>query len=70
MQTHPQEANDHGPFLLTIEETIREARTSRATLYREINSGRLKTIKLGTRRYTTPAFIREWIEALASGEAA
>jgi len=71
MQAQPTESTEHGPFLLTIDETIREARTSRATLYREINSGRLKTVKLGTRRYTTPEFIREWIATLSDeGQAA
>lgn len=55
-----------GPYLLTIDEVIETCRTSRATLYREINSGRLKTVTLGRRRYATPDAIKNWIQALAS----
>lgn len=58
------------PFLLTIEETIKGARSSRATVYREIKAGRLKTVKLGSRRYTTPQFVKEWIAGLSESEAA
>jgi hypothetical protein len=54
----------HEPELLwTVEETIMAARTSRATLYSEINSGNLKTIKLGRRRYVRPEDARAWIAA-------
>lgn len=52
------------PVLLTIAEAIKAARSSRATVYREINAGRLKTIKIGRRRYTTPAFMRDWVDTL------
>jgi len=70
MQAQPTESTEHGPFLLTIDEIIKAAKSSRATVYREINAGRLKTVKLGSRRYSTPEFLREWIEKLPSGEAA
>ena len=53
-----------GPYLLTIDEVIENCRTSRATLYREIKSGRLKSVKLNRRRYLRPADIEEWIEQL------
>ena len=53
-------------FLLSIDEAIDATNTSRATIYREINSGRLKTVKLGRRRYVTPHAIQNWIQALAS----
>ena len=51
-------------ILLTIEETIKATNSSRATIYREINAERLKTVKLGRRRYVTPAAIEEWIALL------
>ncbi len=50
--------------LYTVEEAINATRTSRATLYREIKSGRLKSVKLNRRRYLRPADIDEWIELL------
>ena len=45
----------------TIEETIRAARSSRATIYREISAGRLRTVKIGRRRYVRPEDARKWI---------
>lgn len=53
------------PLVWTIDETIERARTSRATIYREIKSGRLKTVRIGRRRYVTPEAARAWIESLA-----
>lgn len=65
-----QQPSEHDAFLLTIDEAISSTRTSRATLYREINAGRLKTVKVGRRRYVTPQAIREWVAGLSGGEAA
>lgn len=71
METNDQQqAPDHGAFLLTIDEAISSTRTSRATLYREINAGRLKTITIGRRRYVTPEAIRTWISQLSGSETA
>ena len=70
MQTAENAQQHNGPHLLTIDEIIEAARSSRATVYREIKAGRLKTIKLGSRRYSTPEYMREWFEALASGDSA
>ena len=65
-----ESASHHGgvinPLLLTIPELITSARTSRATVYGEINSGRLKTVKIGRRRYVTPQAAQEWIDRLAA----
>lgn len=55
------------PLLLTIDETIERARTSRATLYREIKAGRLHTVKLGRRRYVTPQAAADWVDGLPDG---
>ena len=60
MQQHHPEPE----LLWTIEESIRAARTSRATLYREINEGRLRTVKVGRRRYIRPEDARSWIASL------
>lgn len=70
MQASSENQELETPFLLTIEETIKGARTSRATIYREIKAGRLKTVKIGSRRYTTPEFVKEWIAGLSDSEAA
>lgn len=64
MQAQTEVQQQETLFLLTIDETIKATRTSRATLYREINSGRLKTVNVGRRRYVTPVAIQEWIEGL------
>jgi excisionase family DNA binding protein len=39
----------------TVEESCRYLRTSRTTLYEQINTGLLKTIKQGRRRYVPGA---------------
>jgi excisionase family DNA binding protein len=48
---------------LTIEEAMHSLRTSRAAVYRIINSGDLRTFKIGRRRYTTPQAIADFIKA-------
>ena len=35
-------------------------------MYKEVNSGRLKTYKVGRRRYTTLEWLREWQQLMAS----
>lgn len=64
-EEQPLPPNVVQPVLLTIEEAIKAARSSRATVYREINAGRLKTIKIGRRRYCTPEWMRDWVDTLA-----
>jgi len=70
MQATERTKPDPAAYLLTIDEAIHATRTSRATLYREINSGRLKTVTVGRRRYVTPSAIQAWIDGLADGGAA
>ncbi len=53
------------PLVWTIDETIERARTSRATIYREIKAGRLRTVRIGRRRYVTPEAAKAWIDSLA-----
>lgn len=45
----------------TIDHTIKILRESRQTTYNEINSGRLETYKVGTRRYCSERAIRKYI---------
>lgn len=44
----------------TIEEFITAFKVGRTTVYEEIASGRLKTYKLGRRRYISAAAAIEW----------
>jgi len=48
----------------TINEAIQELKSNRKTVYSLINSGLLKTYKLGRRRYTTDRAIQDCIIAL------
>ncbi|MFT3660011.1 MAG: helix-turn-helix domain-containing protein [Gordonia sp. (in: high G+C Gram-positive bacteria)] len=41
-----------------------EIGVSRSTIYKEMNAGRLKSVKVGRRRFTTDAFIAEYVEKL------
>ncbi|MBZ4192730.1 MAG: helix-turn-helix domain-containing protein [Candidatus Contendobacter sp.] len=55
---------------LTIVDACRALSVCRATLYGEINSGRLRTYTLGTRRYIAVAALREFIAAREAETAA
>ena len=44
----------------TVEEFLADNRISRATFYVEVNSGRLRTFKVGTRRLVTREAATEW----------
>jgi len=50
--------------LIPIPEIIQRLSSSRQTIYNEIETGRLKTVKIGRRRYSTKKFINEYIELL------
>jgi hypothetical protein len=51
-------------ILYTIPQFMDAANQSRAGVYNEINSGRLKTVKIGRRRFVTPQAAHEWINRL------
>ena len=55
---------------LTMKQAEKAAEIGHTQLYKEVNSGRLKTYKVGRRRYTTPEWLREWQQSMASGCAA
>lgn len=50
--------------LYTVSETMQLLNMSRQTYYNEINSGRLKSVKVGTRRFNTAAQIKAYIDML------
>lgn len=52
--------------LYPIPEVCKALDASRQTLYNEINTGRLKTVTRGTRRFVTPRQLSAYIELLES----
>lgn len=53
----------------TMEEARDSLRVSPPTLYKLINSGKLKTYKIGRRRFTTDVALAELISDLEKGAA-
>ena len=51
------------PPVMTVNETLKLARISRAKLYEEINEGHLKTIMQGRRRYVLGPDCLAWLES-------
>ena len=56
--------------LLTVQEAAQRLRISRWLLYELIRSGRLRTVKIGSRRLVPPAALRECVAALLDEEVA
>ena len=54
--------------MLTVNEACRSLRISKWTLYRLKNEGRLKTVKIGTRRLISAAAIARLITQLEAEE--
>jgi len=50
--------------LIPIKKTSKLLNICHQKTYDEINDGRLKTVKIGRRRFTTPKFLQEYIELL------
>jgi len=48
------------PVALSIEEVIRATGLGRTSIYKEIAEGRLKSFKIGRRRFCAPEALREW----------
>jgi excisionase family DNA binding protein len=55
-QTHSEAAPVH-----SVEDFIKTSGLSRATVYKEINEGRLRTFKVGRRRLISEQARRDWI---------
>lgn len=53
--------------LNTVNETLQRLRISRATGYRLINTGALRTVTIGSRRLVTDQAIVDYIASLDSG---
>jgi excisionase family DNA binding protein len=53
------------PRLLSIKQTIYELGISRTSMYELIADGKLKTVKIGRRRFVTVEAIEEFIAGLS-----
>ena len=53
-------------ILYTIPQFMEASHQSRAGTYKEINSGRLKTVKIGRRRFVTPQAAQDWLDRLVA----
>lgn len=62
--------NASTPTTLTMTEVMETLKFSRATLYKIINSGDLRTYKVGKRRYCTPDAVRDLQKSLEQETAA
>jgi excisionase family DNA binding protein len=64
-------SRDIPPVGLSVNEVLTSTGLARATLYREINAGRLTTYKVGRRRVISPQALAAWVAKLekAAGSA-
>ncbi len=51
-------------ILFSLAEICRDSGLGRTTIYSEINSGRLKIVKVGRRTLVTQAALKAWLEQL------
>ena len=54
------------PLTYSIEQTMGVLNLSRATIYAEINEGRLRTYKVGRRRMVSHDALADWVKARES----
>lgn len=54
-------------MLKTVSEAMEWTRLGRTKLYDEINSGRLRSIKVGSRRLIPAGALADWVEHYAGG---
>jgi excisionase family DNA binding protein len=72
-ETQRVAGNDNGaaqPLAMSVRDAARLAGISRATLYREIATRRLRTVKVGKRRLVRTEALRAWLDSLPASTAA
>lgn len=50
-------------LVYTVDETLQELGVARATLYRFINSGQLRTVRIGKRRLIAAKALEEFLDS-------
>ncbi|WP_296703007.1 helix-turn-helix domain-containing protein [Thiocapsa sp. UBA6158] len=58
------------PVGLSIEETIKATGLGRTSIYKEIAEGRLKTYRVGRRRFVAADALRQWVDSHQQRECA
>jgi len=53
----------HSRILISIYDLVAETGLCRSTIYHEIAAGRLKTVKIGTRRMVRPRDRDTWLDS-------
>lgn len=53
-----------GEVALTVKDVMQRTKLCRQSVYNEINSGRLKTFRVGNRRLVSPSALSEWVKSL------
>lgn len=64
MTTEKTPAYVPGEVALTVKDVMQRTKLCRQSVYNEINSGRLKTFRVGNRRLVSPAALSEWVKSL------
>lgn len=47
--------------LIPVSQIEKKTDLGHTQVYKEINSGRLRTLKVGKRRFTTPEWLSDWV---------
>lgn len=58
--------NDNGPRLYSLAETAKRLDISRGKLYQLMDTGQLRSVKLGTRRLVSEGALAEFIDGLSN----
>ena len=64
---NPSPREGSNKLLLTVQEACEALRVSRWQMYEFINAGRLKTVRIGRRRFIVPADLTGLIDELREG---
>ncbi len=58
------EPKRHDPVLLSVADVVERTGLGRSTLLREMYTGRLRSVKVGTRRLVHPTDLADWVNRL------
>jgi excisionase family DNA binding protein len=64
-----EDGHRNGPMLLSILEAAQKLGIGRTTFYAEVMSGRIRSLKVGSRRLVPASALQEWIDDRLADEA-